>query len=106
MPNLAVIAEACPDAAFVDQEPYDPRLLGLISIVLLGITSALLVADLHKPARFLYILFKPNTDSWLVRGAWILIAHGALSALWVLGLSGPALAVPSRNCARSAARRA
>ena len=31
MPNLAVIAEEYPDAAMVDEEPYDPRLLGLFT---------------------------------------------------------------------------
>jgi len=53
------------------------------------LTTALLVLDLKRPGRFLYILAKPNWRSWLVWGAWILIAFGAVAAAWlVIGLSG------------------
>lgn len=65
-----------------------PVLLGWLSLVMTGVTCALLVSDLHKPARFLYLLTRPNTDSWLVRGGWILTAHGLLSLPWALGVGG------------------
>ncbi len=46
---------------------------GLLPAVIAGIftaiTGILLIADLKQPSRFLYILTKSNTDSWLVRGA-------------------------------------
>jgi len=48
------------------------------SIALLGITGLLLVKDLDKPGRFLYVLLRPNWDSWLVRGAYILSGFGAI----------------------------
>lgn len=61
----------------------------LLALVFLAATTALLVADLKRPERFLYILLKPNWRSWLVWGAWILIAFGALAALWLAaGLLG------------------
>jgi len=62
---------------------YGPFTLAavLVSLVFIGITSALLVADLKHPERFLYILTKPNFRSWLVWGAYILIAFGAVAGL-------------------------
>ena len=31
-------------------------------------TGVLLVWDLKRPERFLYLLTRPNTTSWLVKG--------------------------------------
>jgi Fe-S-cluster-containing dehydrogenase component/formate-dependent nitrite reductase membrane component NrfD len=56
----------------------------LISLVFLALTTALLVLDLKRPERFLYLFFKPNWRSWLVLGGWILMAHGLLSAAWLV----------------------
>ena len=56
----------------------------IVAGVFIAITGALLIADLKQPSRFLYILTKSNTDSWLVRGAWILGAFAALVAVWGL----------------------
>jgi len=50
----------------------------LLGLVFLTVTSVLLVADLKRPERFLYILLRPNTKSWLVRGTYALMAYGAL----------------------------
>ena len=47
-------------------------------IALLGLTGLLLVKDLDRPERFLYVLLRPNWDSWLVRGAYVLGAFGAV----------------------------
>jgi formate-dependent nitrite reductase membrane component NrfD len=44
------------------------------------ITTALLVDDLARPTKFLRLLTRPNTRSWLVRGGWILSAFGATVA--------------------------
>jgi formate-dependent nitrite reductase membrane component NrfD len=55
----------------------------VISLVFLALTTALLVLDLKRPERFLYLLFKPNWRSWLVWGGFILMAHGLLAALWL-----------------------
>ena len=40
--------------------------------IFLGLTGFLLVKDLDRPDRFLYVLLRPNWDSWLVKGAYIL----------------------------------
>ena len=73
----------------------DARLLGWISLIATALTSILLIADLHKPARFFFLLTKPNTRSWLVRGAWVLMAHGLLSLPWAFGVSQKALSAVS-----------
>jgi len=55
----------------------------VLSLFFLAVTTALLVLDLKRPERFLYLMFKPNRRSWLVWGGYILLAHG-LVALWWL----------------------
>jgi Fe-S-cluster-containing dehydrogenase component len=67
------------------------RALGVVSLLALAVTGLLLVGDLHQPSRFLFLITKANPRSWLVRGAWVLTAHGALSLAWMLGGSGALL---------------
>lgn len=55
-----------------------------ICITFLGITGALLVKDLDRPGRFLYVMLRPNWKSWLVKGAYILSAYGGILALSLL----------------------
>jgi Fe-S-cluster-containing dehydrogenase component/formate-dependent nitrite reductase membrane component NrfD len=52
-----------------------------LGLAFLIVTTALLVLDLERPERFLYILRRPNPRSWLVRGAWCLGAFGGLCLL-------------------------
>ena len=54
------------------------------ALVFLGLTTLLLVVDLKRPERFLYIVFKPQHRSWLVRGTFILMAYGGMLALWAI----------------------
>ncbi|MCR9246966.1 MAG: polysulfide reductase NrfD [bacterium] len=61
--------------AFTD---YAPELLAL---AFLGLTNVLLVGDLKRPWKFFTILTRPNTRSWLVKGAWVLTAFGVLTTL-------------------------
>jgi Fe-S-cluster-containing dehydrogenase component/formate-dependent nitrite reductase membrane component NrfD len=81
----------------------------LLALVFLALTTALLVFDLKRPERFLYILRMPNWRSWLVWGAVILMGFGAVAALWLVGgatgnlaLLG-ALALPAALLAAAAA---
>ena len=53
----------------------------IISLVFMGITGGLLIKDLDRPDRFLYILLRPQWKSWLVRGAYIITVFGALVTL-------------------------
>jgi Fe-S-cluster-containing dehydrogenase component/formate-dependent nitrite reductase membrane component NrfD len=55
--------------------------LTVAAMVFLCLTTVLLVADLKRPERFLYILLRPNWDSWLARGGVVLAAYGVVLAL-------------------------
>jgi len=57
----------------------------LLALAFLTLTTALLVVDLKRPDRFHYILLKGNPTSWLVWGAWILMAYGAVALAWLWG---------------------
>lgn len=51
----------------------------IVALAFLAITNVLLVHDLGRPERFWRLLLKPNTKSWLVRGAWVLTIFGAMT---------------------------
>jgi formate-dependent nitrite reductase membrane component NrfD len=55
----------------------------VLSLVMQAATGVLLVADLERPERFLYVLLRGNPRSWLVRGAWLLTGFGAASTAWL-----------------------
>ncbi|MFW6070135.1 MAG: 4Fe-4S dicluster domain-containing protein [bacterium] len=57
---------------------------GFLTLLFIGLTTGLLVYDLEKPERFLYILFRPQWKSWLARGAVILISFSLVTGLWWL----------------------
>lgn len=50
-----------------------------IALLMLGLTGWFLIDDLERPERFLKIIFSPNTNSWLVKGTWVLMAFGGLT---------------------------
>lgn len=56
--------------------------VGAATTGLMLVTTALLVFDLEKPQRFLYILRRPQWRSWLTRGAVFLIAFSTLAGAW------------------------
>jgi formate-dependent nitrite reductase membrane component NrfD len=62
-----------------------------------ALTGGLLVWDLKRPERFIYIVTKPNPTSWLVWGSLCLAGYAAVSGGWLatalaesVGLLGPA----------------
>jgi len=48
----------------------------------LGLTGLLLIKDLDKPARFAYVLLRPQWHSWLVRGGFAITIFGGMATLW------------------------
>ncbi len=61
----------------------------VIAGVFLGFTGVLLIADLKQPTRFHYLLTRGNRESWLVKGAYVLMAFAAVCAAWFLaGVTG------------------
>jgi formate-dependent nitrite reductase membrane component NrfD len=57
---------------------------GFVSLMFIGLTTALLVFDLEKPGRFISIMMRPQWSSWLARGAFILMGFTILVGLWWL----------------------
>ena len=57
--------------------------MALVSLLMLAVTGGLLVKDLDRPDRFLYVLLRPQWGSWLVRGAYILAAFSVFTVLWL-----------------------
>jgi ferredoxin/formate-dependent nitrite reductase membrane component NrfD len=68
--------------------PGAPRALSMAALAFLLVTTVLLVADLKRPERFLYILLRPNWSSWLTRGSVVLMGFGAILSHWLLGAPG------------------
>ena len=71
--------------------------LSTIALLFTSLTTVLLVWDLEHKARFLRVVFMPQSKSWLARGAFILIAYSGLSGLFwlasVFGFSASAAAL-------------
>lgn len=62
-----------------------------IGVAGVGLTGVLLVWDLKRPERFLYILLKPNPRSWVFLGAVVLTIAAGLFTVWLgIGLLEPA----------------
>jgi formate-dependent nitrite reductase membrane component NrfD len=55
----------------------------VIGLAMAGVTGVLLVWDLKRPARFLYIFLKSNFTSWLVLGSYAIMAFGGVALAWL-----------------------
>ncbi|SNR37156.1 Fe-S-cluster-containing dehydrogenase component [Lutibacter agarilyticus] len=53
-----------------------------ISLVGLALTGLFLVMDLDRPDRFLNVLLRPQWNSWLVKGGYIISIFGLLVTIW------------------------
>ena len=50
-------------------------------LLFLSLTGLLLIKDLDRPDRFLNVLFRPQWNSWLVKGGYAITAYGGLLTL-------------------------
>lgn len=57
---------------------------GFVALFFIALTTGLLVYDLDRPERFLTILTRPQWQSWLTRGAYILVGFSVIGGLWWL----------------------
>ncbi|MFB6155773.1 MAG: 4Fe-4S dicluster domain-containing protein [Haloferacaceae archaeon] len=86
-------------AGVVDPSASVMGVSSLVSLAFIGITTFLLVIDLEQPQRFHWVLLRPNWNSWLVKGGYILTLYGGFLTLmlvaWLLGfgnvLTNPAV---------------
>ncbi len=71
-------------ASFFTGVPPKVKLIGaIIALVFLAITGGLLTKDLGRPERFLYVLLRPQWNSWLTRGGYIITVYGGLLTAWL-----------------------
>jgi Fe-S-cluster-containing dehydrogenase component/formate-dependent nitrite reductase membrane component NrfD len=67
-------------------EPIGMLFVGVVaSLLFLIITTALLVKDLDQPKRFLYVILRPQWNSWLVRGGYALTIFGGALTIILVG---------------------
>jgi Fe-S-cluster-containing dehydrogenase component/formate-dependent nitrite reductase membrane component NrfD len=69
----------------------------IIALIFIALTGLLLVEDLKKPLAFVRLFTRPNWNSWLVKGAWVinafvLLMAASLALRW-LGMDAAADAV-------------
>ncbi|HVP10467.1 MAG TPA: 4Fe-4S dicluster domain-containing protein [Phycisphaerae bacterium] len=60
--------------------------LVLLALVFTGLTALLLVSDLSRRERFMFVLNRAQGKSWIARGAYILIAYSVLCVLYGLAV--------------------
>ena len=53
-----------------------------ISLFFLALTGLFLIIDLDRPDRFLYVLLRPQWNSWLVKGGYTITIFGLLVTFW------------------------
>jgi Fe-S-cluster-containing dehydrogenase component/formate-dependent nitrite reductase membrane component NrfD len=58
--------------------------LTLVALAFTAATTAMLVADLQRKARFLRVILRPQRRSWLARGGFILFVYSVLCGLFLL----------------------
>jgi len=83
-------AMLAPFAAMLGLEGFAAKYLPeLIALFFVGLTGLLLVEDLKKPLAFIRLFTRPNWNSWLVKGAWVINAFvGLIVASLALRWSG------------------
>jgi len=79
----AVMVAALAIVLGLDRQSYESVLAPAIGLFGAAVTGALLVWDLKRPERFLYIFLKSNFRSWLVLGAYMLTGFSGLAVLWI-----------------------
>ena len=55
-----------------------------LGLAFLTATGVLLIMDLDRPDRFLYVLLRPHWGSWLVKGGYAITIYGGLLTLWAV----------------------
>jgi len=76
-------------AGLIAPNPTTVGVAASTSLAAITVTTVLLILDLDRPTRFHWVLLRPNWNSWLVKGGYILTVTGGFLTLvvvgWVLG---------------------
>ncbi len=69
--------------------PLWSTLTPVVAGLFLAITGGLLISDLEQPKRFFFIFTRPQWQSWLVKGAFIIAGYSLVLAVhFVAGIAG------------------
>ncbi len=60
------------------QQALPLQRVAMLSLLFICLTGVLLVADLARPDRFIYVLLRPNWSSWLVRGGYLIFVFSLI----------------------------
>jgi Fe-S-cluster-containing dehydrogenase component/formate-dependent nitrite reductase membrane component NrfD len=82
--GLVVLAALFSNMGFQEDTVLLNVISPALSLLFLVVTMALLILDLKKPQRFFFLLTKPNFNSWLTLGGYVLMIFGAFLVLWLL----------------------
>jgi formate-dependent nitrite reductase membrane component NrfD len=70
-------------------DPVAMRYAGAFALLNLAITLGLLVYDLDRPDRMIYLFTRPQWRSWVARAAWLLAGFSVVAGgWWALELAG------------------
>jgi Fe-S-cluster-containing dehydrogenase component/formate-dependent nitrite reductase membrane component NrfD len=90
--GVLIVSAMALNMGFQQDAPLLQVVSPMVALVFLAVTMALLIVDLKKPGRFFYLLIKPNLNSWLVLGGYVLMIYGILAVIWLFyGLWGLAV---------------
>src|SRR5258705_3061953 len=70
-------------AGFLSADTLTGLAVPVIGLAFLLLTSLLLVLDLKRPERFLYLILKPNPRSWLRLGGFVPVPAGEVGGVCV-----------------------
>jgi Fe-S-cluster-containing dehydrogenase component/formate-dependent nitrite reductase membrane component NrfD len=71
-------------AGWIQADKLLNLVLVAIALLFMAVTVGLLISDLTRRERFLQVLLRPQTGSWLTRGAYLLVTYTALCGLYAL----------------------
>jgi Fe-S-cluster-containing dehydrogenase component/formate-dependent nitrite reductase membrane component NrfD len=81
--GVLLVAALLLSAGFFQDAPLLYIVSPVVALAFLTATCLFLILDLKKPARFFYLFTKPNFNSWLVLGGFVLAIYGFLAAVWL-----------------------
>jgi len=62
-------------------DPVRDAVLALVALVFVALTMVMLVWDLDRKERFFRVMLRPQSRSWLARGAFVLMGYSVLCVL-------------------------
>jgi len=81
--GVLLVAALLLNMGFVQDAPLLYLVSPAVALLFLVATILFLIVDLKKPGRFFYLFTKPNFNSWLVLGGFVLLIYGVLAAGWL-----------------------